>query len=166
MNVMYLAVLFIFVLTPSMSAAQDLGLPHPIGNPAQGTTRSLEPVTAPASSRTKKKKVADEHKKGPDRKSEASSLHRVEFVITGTECPVCLHRMELKMKKVAGVKKAAISRFSVTNYGAVIYDADLARWDDIVKSISDEKVGFDGVKDVVITKEEARSLIAPGEAVK
>lgn len=166
MNVVCLALLLIFVLTSSMSAAQDLGLSRPIGSPAQKTTRSLESVATPVSSRTKKEKVSNQYKKASDRKTEQRTLHRVEFVITGTECPVCLHRMELKMRKVPGVKKAAISRFSVTNYGAVIYDANSAHWDDIVKSIADERVGFDGIRDVVVSKEDARSLIDTGEIAK
>jgi hypothetical protein len=86
-------------------------------------------------------------------------LHHVDFVITGTECPVCIDRMSQKMRKVPGVKKAAIFRFSVTNYGSVIYDAKRVRFSDIVDSVADEHVGFDAVKDTVLSKDEALRLI-------
>ena len=63
------------------------------------------------------------------------------------------------MRKVSGVKKAALCRFAITNYGTVVYDAKLAQWHDIVESVSDEHIGFEGVKDMTLSKDEARRFI-------
>ena len=109
-----------------------------------------------------------EEKKGlkAGEKPEAGSVHRVEFVITGTECPVCLERMSGKMRKVPGVLKAAIFRFSVTNFGAVIYDAKRAQVNDLVQSVADEHVSFESVKDVLLSGEEIKRFIDPVNSSK
>ncbi len=92
-------------------------------------------------------------------KRRIASYHRVEFLVVGTDCPICLGRIASKIKKVSGVKKASVWQFAPTHYGVVIYDAQRAQWNEIVQSVADEKVTFEGVKDLVISQEEARQFL-------
>ncbi len=95
----------------------------------------------------------------PKDKSRTASYHRVEFLVVGTDCPICLRRVATKMKNVSGVKKASVWQFPPNHYGVVIYDARCAQWNEIVQAVADEKVSFERVKDLVISPEEARYFL-------
>jgi hypothetical protein len=160
---LFLFLLMLFLLFLPASFAKEKARPGSAGKEIAGPPAPEEKATG-----RNQKRLSSDDKKDPKKtdKSETGTCHRVEFVITGTECPVCIERMTGKMRKVPGVKKAAIFRFSVTNYGAVIYDAKVAQWKDIMASVDDEHVGFDGVKDTILSKEEFDRLTAPGSASK
>lgn len=114
---------------------------------------------------TNKRKEQDSAKASQNSK-DLSSLRRVEFVITGTECPICMDRMSVKMRKVPGVKKAAIFRMAVTNFGTVVYDPKAARWQDIVQSIADENVAFQDVKETTLSREDASQFLGSESKAK
>jgi copper chaperone CopZ len=164
MKTLYFLLVVIWLLVPYVASAKDQHLPQTAATPVQQTAGTPEVEKTTAQSPIAQKKSAGEGKK--DKETEASSLHRVEFFITGTECPVCLERMSSKMRRVPGVKKVAVSRILVTNYGAVIYDAKLVQWHNIVESVSDENIAFESVKDIILSEDQARRLIDPENSLK
>ncbi len=114
----------------------------------------------PANQQMREATVRGEHKE------KATTYRRVEFLIVGTDCPVCLGRIASKMKKVAGVKKATVWQFPPSHYGVVIYDAQRANWDKIVQATAGERISFQDIKDVAITMEDARHAFIDSKDLK
>jgi hypothetical protein len=150
----YVLWMIVGALAACAASAKDEASRAPGAASVPSETEKIEPGKADQKQAAGNNKKENNKREGE--KSDSSLLHHVDFIITGTDCPVCIDRMSLKMRKVPGVKKAAIFRFAVTNYGAVVYDAKTAHWRDIVESVADEHVGFENVKDLPLPKEETR----------
>lgn len=71
--------------------------------------------------------------------AEREKTLRIEFKISGTDCPVCLGRIQGKIKALKGVKKAVVWTWP-PYFGLVIYEANVLNWADVEKSIADEHV--------------------------
>lgn len=80
-----------------------------------------------------------------------NSLHRLDFRVVGKSCAVCLHKMQDRMKTLAGTVKAEVMLKSP--YGAVvIYDSKQMTKDKILDKCREgvEDVSFEDIKDVPI----------------
>jgi len=64
-----------------------------------------------------------------------ASLIRVDFLVTGTGCPACLHRMERNFMKTPGVKKAAIM-YMPPYAGAAIFDENKTSWVELSAAVT------------------------------
>jgi copper chaperone CopZ len=68
-------------------------------------------------------------------------VRRVEFKISGTDCPVCLGRIQSKIKALNGVQKVVVWTWP-PYFGLVVYDSSVVTWQEVEKSIADEHVRF------------------------
>ena len=93
------------------------------------------------------------------------TYHRADFNMIGSDCPVCLARISSKIKKLPGVIKASIWPWT-PHYGVIVYDAAQTQWNTIVQSVSDEKVFFQDIKDVVLSPEQLRVFIDAQKTLK
>jgi hypothetical protein len=89
-------------------------------------------------------------------KAKVTTYHRVDFVLSGSSCPLCLRRMARKLKAVEGVTKAEIWPWT-PHWGLVIYDARRTQWSVIEQALRYERVTFQDIHDAVLSEKDLRS---------
>jgi hypothetical protein len=137
------------VLGPSQIAAA--------GDPDEAQIKHPEAASSQAKQEETGVSLKKDEKKQPS-KGKAVAYHRVDFMATGTDCPICLTRVGTKMRNVPGVMKALVWPW-VPHYGVAIYDAEQTNWGAILESTRDETVIFQDVKDLAISPEEFRMFL-------
>ena len=84
-------------------------------------------------------------------KYKRGALHRLDFVVAGSSCVVCLRRVEQKIGHARSVLKAAVSIYP-PHAAVVIYDSRKSSAGDIFKSLSGEPVKIQHLSESTVEK--------------
>lgn len=96
-------------------------------------------------------------------KKPGGHIHRMYFTVEGTDCPVCLGRIEGKLAHAEGVTRAVIWKWPPYP-GDVVFDANKTTWSQILESLKGETVTLRINKEEVSSEDKTKESTGASES--